>query len=151
MGSRTSSDESYILELCDHVLGIQASRQATFDFLRGDPGTRGRGVKLRVDAYYPPLQLVIEYRERQHSEDVAFFDKRDRLTISGIHRGEQRKRYDERRRQILPAHDITLLELPFDDFEHDSQKRLRRHRVHDEQVIRTKLARWLQCALPLPE
>ena len=120
MGSRTSSDESYILELCDQVLGIQASRQATFDFLRGDPGTRGRGVKLRVDAYYPSLQLVIEYRERQHSEDVAFFDKRDRLTISGIHRGEQRKRYDERRRQILPAHDITLLELSFDDFEHDS-------------------------------
>ncbi|WP_309751901.1 hypothetical protein [Novosphingobium sp.] len=44
---------------------------------------------LPVDAWYPELALVIEYRERQHSEAVKFFDQRE--TVSGVGRGEQRR------------------------------------------------------------
>ncbi len=79
-------DEHYIINLCDQFLGATALRQHKFDFLRGDPGKLGKCRRLPVDAYYPELKLVIEYRERQHTEAVAFMDRRS--TISGCSRGE---------------------------------------------------------------
>ena len=61
---RSDSDESYVIDLCDEVLGELALRQHTFDFLRGDPSESClSGKKLPVDAYYPnknyycPLKL----------------------------------------------------------------------------------------------
>lgn len=30
---------------------------------------------LPVDAYYKELNIVVEYREKQHTEEVEFFDK----------------------------------------------------------------------------
>jgi len=91
--SRQNSDEAYVLDLCDEILGQKASRQHKFDFLKGDSGR-----KLPVDGYYEELNLAIEYRERQHSEPVSHFDKPHKMTVSGVHRGEQRKIYDQRRR-----------------------------------------------------
>ena len=41
MASRKDSDEFYVINLCDDILGLKALRQHTFDFLRGD-GTPGR-------------------------------------------------------------------------------------------------------------
>jgi len=135
-------DEDYILDLCDEVLGLVASRQHRFDFLRGDPGKRGIGTKLPVDAYYEKIRLVVEYRERQHNESVKFFDKRE--TVSGISRGEQRAKYDQRRREVLPQHGIELVELACDDFQHNAKKRLTRDdRSKDKQVVRLKLAKWI--------
>jgi hypothetical protein len=69
--SRSQNDESYIIDLCDEVLMENAIRQYRFDFLRGDTG-----VKLPVDAWYPKLKLVIEYRERQNTEAVVFLTKK---------------------------------------------------------------------------
>ena len=63
-------DELYVIRLCNEVLGVDASRQHTFDFLRGD-GNPGK--PLPVDAYYEKYNLVIEYYENQHSESVPFF------------------------------------------------------------------------------
>ena len=40
-------DESYVIDLCDLVLGLRAKRQHRFDFLRGDSGRSHP-----VDAYY---------------------------------------------------------------------------------------------------
>jgi len=57
--ARSTSDESYVIDLCDEVLKLKAHRQHRFDFLKGDSGTR-----LPVDAYYPSLNLVIEFKER---------------------------------------------------------------------------------------
>lgn len=82
--SRSNSDESYVIDLCDEILKQMAFRQHRFDFLRGDSGA-----KLPVDAYYPSLNLVIEFKERQHTEEVKLFDKRQ--TVSGVGRGEQRR------------------------------------------------------------
>ena len=43
---RKDSDENYVLNLCDEVLGKTGSRQHTFDFLRGDAGKNNEGRKL---------------------------------------------------------------------------------------------------------
>lgn len=137
--SRRDRDEHYVLDICDRALGIAAARQHRFPFLVGDPGRNGVCRRLPVDAYYEPLQLVVEYRERQHSEPVGFWDGKP--TLSGT-RGEQRRRYDERRRVVLPLHGIRLVELDYSMFAHDGQKRLRRDRVADEAVIRSKLAKF---------
>lgn len=137
-----AKDAPYIIDICDRVLGTPALREYRFNFLRGDPGRNGRAAaRLPVDAYYPTLNLVIEYCERQHTESVPLFDKPDVLTVSGVHRGLQRALYDQRRRTVLPKHGITLVELHFSEFRCRS-KRLLRLADEDEAVIRKRLARW---------
>jgi hypothetical protein len=121
------------------VLSLEAKRQHRFDFLRGDSGRT-----LPVDAYYEigaDRKLVIEYREMQHSEAIAFFDKR--LTCSGCNRAEQRRLYDELRRKVLPQHDIRLIELEYSMFQHTGRKRLKRDTAKDEAVIRERLSEFL--------
>lgn len=140
---RADTDEQYIVALCDEVLGRHALRQHKFDFLRGDPGKNGQGHRLPVDAYYADLQLVVEYRERQHTEPHAFFDKPDRITLSGVHRGRQRALYDERRRTVLPVHGIALIEVPVSEFTHDKRGRLVRDRDADVAVVERLLKPWL--------
>jgi hypothetical protein len=129
---RQTRDEFYVIDLCDTVLGMKASRQHRFPFLKGDASTL-----LPVDAYYSSLQLVVEYREKQHTEAVRFFDRR--ITASGVNRGEQRRIYDERRRQVLPKHGIRLVELSYSDFEHNSRKQLLRRYEADLEVVRKAL------------
>lgn len=136
-------DEHYVLDVCDKVLGLTCLRQHRFDFLLGDTNSKGKATKLPVDGYYEQFKLVIEYCERQHKETVNFFDKPDRMTISGVHRGEQRKIYDERRREILPKHGITLIEFSYSDFNHGRQKRIIRDQKHDVEIIRTKLQAYI--------
>jgi hypothetical protein len=128
-------DEEYVLGICDLVLDRSCRRQHRFDFLRGDSGRH-----LPVDGYYPDLQLVLEYRERQHVEKVPFFDRR--MTVSGVTRGEQRKIYDQRRRDVLKEHGIRLVELNVVDFRHNARKRLLREPA-DLEVVRNKLKDFL--------
>jgi len=66
------------------VLGETSVRQHRFDWLRGDPFAGREGVGLPVDAYYPQRRIVVEYRGRQHETPVPFFDKPDRMTVSGV-------------------------------------------------------------------
>ena len=131
-GKRADSDETYIINLCDDVLKLKASRQHKFDFLRGDAGT-----PLPVDAFYPTLNLVIEYREKQHTEEIKLFDQRQ--TVSGVSRGEQRKIYDQRRRDVLPEYNIKLIEFGYEEFEHNYTKRLIRNKIKDFENIHNKL------------
>lgn len=138
MPSVKQRDEHYVLDLCDRVLGLRSARQHTFPFLRGDPDRHNRCRLLRVDAFYESLALVIEYRERQHSEPVPIMDRRP--TLSGCSRAQQRRIYDERRRVELARNAIRLIELEYSDFEHDSRKRLRRTEAADIEVLRQKLA-----------
>jgi hypothetical protein len=141
------NDESYVIGLCDRVLNLKAKRQHRFDFLRGDPGRNGRSIRLPVDGYYEinaELKLVIEYREMQHTESVALFNKRQ--TCSGCNR-EQRKLYDQRRRDVLPQHGIRLIELDYSLFQHNGRNRLKRHATKDEAVIRERLSEFLSPSL----
>ncbi len=61
------------------------------------------------------------------------------MTVSGVTRGEQRRRYDERRREVLREQGIALLELDYVSFKHTPRKRLQRV-PDDEAVIRARLA-----------
>jgi hypothetical protein len=134
----TVRDEIYVIDLCDRLLGIKASRQHRFDWLVGDPGRDGRPRPLPVDAYYEPLGLVVEYRERQHDQPVPFFDKPDRLTVSGVHRGEQRRIYDQRRDTRIPAHGLRLWVITPADLRADNHGRLTTRDPHrDLNLLRT--------------
>lgn len=138
---RETSDEAYVLDLADCVLGQQGQRQHRFEFLRGDPSPkRPNGTCLPVDAFYENLDLVIEYRERQHVEDVPFFDDRD--TVSGVPRGVQRRSYDLRRETVLPEYGIECEVIGYQDLAHDSRRRLLRNREDDLSVLGTRLAKY---------
>lgn len=130
-------DEHYIIALCDEVLEATGRQQHKFAFLLGDESAKGARRKLPVDAYYPEHKLVIEYREVQHTAPVALWDKKP--TLSGSSRAEQRRKYDARRRVVLPAYDIKVVELDYSMFAHGSNKRLRRDPVADKETIRAAL------------
>jgi hypothetical protein len=110
--------------------------------MRGDSRDGRLGMPLPVDVYYPSLNLVIEYRERQHIEAVEFFDKPNKMTVSGVPRSQQREVYDQRRRDILPKHNIALVEVLFNDLAHDGRGRLLRNREADKAVIDLILNQW---------
>jgi hypothetical protein len=133
--SRRNRDEDYIIDLCDEILKLKGSRQHRFDFLLGDPGKTGKRAKLPVDVYYKEMNCVIEFKEIQHIKPVKHFDKPDKLTVSGVHRGEQRKKYDALRVTELPKHGIQLIEISYDNFECDSNNRV----VRDSEKVREKL------------
>lgn len=128
MANRKLSDEHYVIDLCEEVLSAPASRQHRFDWLEGDPSEKtGRRVRLPVDGYWEALGLVVEYAERQHGESVTIFDKPDVLTVSGVHRGLQRAIYDQRRRDLIPAQGLVLVEISVERFTTKSGKIVRDH------------------------
>lgn len=111
MGKRSESDEFYVIDLCDELFGVHASRQHRFDWLRGDWSEKKQSFShLPVDAYWHSLGLVIEYAERQHSESVKIFDQR--ATVSGVSRGQQRRIYDQRRVDVVPLNGLKLIVIP---------------------------------------
>jgi hypothetical protein len=135
--SRADSDEYYVLDLCDEVLGVVGQRQARFDWLRGDPSAkRPRGSTLPVDGYWPDLGLVVEFQEEQHSQPSPFFDRRQ--TVSGVGRGEQRRIYDERKRTVILARGLRLVVIEKAAFTVRSKKIIR-DRVRDLEVVREHL------------
>ena len=102
--------ERYCAKLISDALGgVEYKLGQRFPFLRGDPTLRcPKGVTLPVDAYYPNFKLVLEFREAQHYSDrVALWD--NRVTATGQRRKEQRRKYDKRREELLPANGIKLL------------------------------------------
>ena len=134
--TRTISDEYYIIDLCDEILGYKASRGHRFSFLLGDASLKtGKKRALPVDAYYPDLELVIEYQERQHTESIKFFNK---PTATGIMRDAQRRIYDQRRLDVLPRHGINIIVLDYTTFK-TKNKKLLRDTPHDERILREKL------------
>jgi hypothetical protein len=137
-------DQNYIIDLCDEVLNMKALHEHTFDFLRGDPSLkRPNGTKLPVDAWYPELNLVIEFEEIHHSKPNVHFDKPFKMTISGTNRGEQRVKYIKLRKIIFPKHKIRVLFIPYDKFELKGKK-LKRIKDEDMKVVRELLKDYIQ-------
>lgn len=137
MAGRTDSDEHYVLDLCDEILGVVGRRQARFDWLRGDPSpTRPRGTALPVDGHWPDLRLVVEFQEEQHTQPSPFFDRRQ--TVSGVGRGEQRRLYDARKRTLIPKQGLRLVVIEKSEFVVTS-KRIDRERTRDMAVVRQYL------------
>lgn len=137
--ARGDSDESYVIDLCDEVMCERALRQHTFSWLRGDPSAKGATRPLPVDAFYEQAGLVVEYLERQHDQPVDHFDKPDVLTVSGVHRGEQRRIYDARRKSEIPRQGLRLINVHATELDANATGRLRRSRESDLQVLRRLL------------
>ncbi len=113
-------------------------RQATFDWLRGDPSpNRPLGTRLPVDGYWEDLALVVEFQEEQHYEPSPFFDRRQ--TVSGVGRGEQRRLYDARKRELVPANGLKLVVIAKSEFVLKS-KRIVRERARDIDLVGAHLA-----------
>lgn len=139
MAARSASDEHYVLDLCDEILGTTCVRQATFDWLRGDPSpNRPLGTKLPVDGYWSELGVVVEFQEEQHYEPSPFFDRRQ--TVSGVGRGEQRRLYDARKRELVPANGLNLVVIAKSGFVLKS-KRIVRERTRDSGIVGALLGR----------
>lgn len=136
---KDKSDEHYVIGLCSKILNQEkeVKMQHGFDFLRGDILKDGVllenvGRKLPVDAYYEKFNLVVEYWERQHTEQVPFFDKKK--TCDGRSRAQQRVIYDQRRKELLPKNGIKLVIIKYSDF--GERKRLNRNSEYDMAVVK---------------
>ncbi|MBB3634374.1 hypothetical protein FHT44_004449 [Mycolicibacterium sp. BK634] len=86
-----------------------------------------------MDGYWPDLGVVVEFQEEQHSTPVPFFDRRQ--TVSGVGRGEQRRRYDARKRVLVPEHGLRLVVIEKSAFT-VSSRRIVRDRTRDIAVVR---------------
>lgn len=104
--------QRYATQLLVELLG-PGETEKRFDWCRGDSRDPARvGLTLPFDAVWESRKLIVEFDERQHREPVDFFDKPQRMTVSGVHRGEQRRLYDERKVRLAQAHGYTVLRIP---------------------------------------
>jgi hypothetical protein len=76
----------------------------------------------------------------QHDQPMPHFDKPDRLTVSGVHRGLQRALYDRRRDEQVPAHGLRLIVVKPADLAADRRGRLLRRREDDLRSLRAIFA-----------
>ena len=101
----------YVLDLVESLLG-PSEREKRFDWALGDPSPKTqRRARLPFDAVWEARKLIIEVDEDQHREATPHFDKTDVITVSGVHRGEQRKLYDARKRKEATARGYTIITL----------------------------------------
>jgi len=134
---KENSDEYYVLNLCDELLNEKSSRQYTFPFLLGDfHKDKISRTKLPLDAYYHKLNLVLEYRVKQAEEEVEETDKQTGKTVSGVSRSEQRKIYNQRRKDVLLRKNINFIEVNYYAFEYDSELKIVRNKEEDIVILK---------------
>lgn len=142
---RVNNDENYIINLCDDLLKDTASRHHRFPFLLGDfHRDKKSRTKLPVDAYYQSLNLVLEYRIKQQTEEVASLDKPETKTVSGVSLDEQRKIYNLRRKEVLLRKEINLIEINYYAFEYDSEFNIVRNKEKDIEILEGILREYLK-------
>ncbi len=127
------STADYVIKLVEEVIGEKAAREQRFPWAQGDPSPHTkRAAMLPFDAVWESRKLIVEVDEDQHREATPHFDKPDRLTVSGVHRGHQRRIYDERKRAAAVREGYTLVALAW-------PRRRRRDRVVDTTEVRRHL------------
>lgn len=137
MKKRIDSDEKYVLDLISKILDCPYEWQKTFSDLIGDADRKGRVKKLAVDGYFESVNLIVEYRERQHFEAIPFMDRR--LTISGVPRGVQRRIYDDRKEKWATTNGHRFLSVNYNELELKKGKRLKRNETNDIMVLQCKI------------
>lgn len=141
---RENSDEFYILDLCDELLGEKASRKHTFSNLLGDMHKRGKTrTKLPVAAFYEKANFVIEFIEKENKTE-QHLEKLDVMTVSGITRSEQIEKYNKRRRDVLKKKKINLIEIDYSLFECDNKMNLSRDKDKDVMLLKKLLKQYLK-------
>src|SRR3569623_190270 len=99
----------YVLDLVESLLGA-SEREKRVDWALGDPSPKTqRRAKLPFDAVWEARKLIIEVDEDQHREPTPHFDKTNVVTVSGVHRGEQRKLYDARKRKEATSRGYMII------------------------------------------
>jgi len=145
ISKRVNNDTHYILNLCDELLNDSASRQHKFPFLLGDfHKDKKSRTKLPVAGYYENLNLVIEYRVKQITEEVTDSDKPVVKTVSGVSRDEQRKIYDQRKRDVLERKNINLIIINYYAFEYDNEMNIVRNKEKDIEIVKDLLKDYIQ-------
>ena len=56
---------------------------------------------------------------------------------------DQRKIYDQRRREILPKQGIELIEISYDDFNYDNRKKIIRNKTADLEIVQKLLVNYI--------
>lgn len=125
-----TNDEAYVIDLCDKILGVEASRQHRFDFLKGDLHTNGKTrTKLPCAAFYESLNMVVLYNDKPAGENTAA------KGTATFDRNEQRLRYDDLRRTVLPENGIKVVEISFEQFECDGKRKIVRDAKKDKATV----------------
>ena len=144
INKRVNNDENYIINLCDELLNAAASRQHRFPFLLGDfHRDKKSRTKLPVDAFYQSLNLVIEYRLKQPTEEISDTEQPELKTVSGVSLIEQRKIYNQRRKEVLLRKEINFIEINYYAFEYDSEFNIIRNKEKDIEIVRDLLKAYL--------
>ena len=139
-----SSDEYYILNLCDELLKEKASRKHTFATLVGDMHKKGKTrTKLPIAAFYDNANLAIEFLEKQNTTET-YLEKLNVMTVSGITRGEQIIRYNKKRRDILEKKSINLIEIDYSLFICDNKNNLSREKEKDVRLLKNILKKYIK-------
>ena len=106
---------NYVISLLAEVLQEEPEREKRYDWSLGDVSeTTGRRARLPFDAVWESRRLIVEVDEDQHHRPVDFWDKPDVVTVSGVHRGEQRRIYDARKRAAAREQGYLVLEIPWE-------------------------------------
>jgi len=141
INKRESSDEYYLVGLINEIFNTRASHQHTFDFLLGDYHKNGKTrTELPLDAYYKDLNLVIEFLDKQNSDSI----NRDKMTISGVTRAEQREIYRLRKQSVLKGNDINLIEIDYAKFDCDDEQMLSRNKDKDISILKEILKHYVK-------
>lgn len=105
----------YVIDLLEEILGEKAEREKRFPWAVGDLSERtGRRAQLPFDAVWVSRRLIVEVDEDQHRRPVAFWDKPEVMTVSGVPRREQRAIYDRRKRAAARERGFTVIEVPWE-------------------------------------
>jgi hypothetical protein len=106
---------NYVIGLVSELLGESPEREKRFPWATGDVSPKtGRAALLPFDAVWESQRLIVEVDENQHRQPVPFWDKPDKLTVSGVSRGVQRRLYDERKRAAAREHGYAVVEIPWE-------------------------------------
>lgn len=138
-----NSDETYLINLCDELLEQKASRKHTFETIVGKLHKRGKGrTKLPLDAYYEGLKLVIEFFEKNVSDDDSensrMIDKKEQERIT------QRNYYDQLKKEGVLKKKLRLIEINYSMFECNTDDKLVRNIENDKLVLKGLLKDFLE-------
>ena len=94
--------EKLCINLMEEILGVPAARNVTPSWLSVCSGKRER-----LDGYWKPLRLAVEYRGLQHYELVPYFHGKNEARFQdGLER-------DEAKRRACKEAGIDLIEIPY--------------------------------------
>ena len=126
------SDENYLFDLCDQILGQKALRQHLFHF-------PDKGRNFPVHGFYPELELALYYRKPPQSEVVTHLKHISWISGRSIHREKEEEGFLQRCREQLSEKGIRFLEIHHSNFSYNKLERLKKDSQQDMTVLKDLL------------